>query len=228
MILSIETSTRAFSVSLYKDGQIANIELVHEIAHSQNIVHTVNFLLKSINKSVEDLSAVYAGKGPGSFTGIRVGLSYANTLFQIMGIPLLGIPSLDLLAFEEGRWYNSVISFIKSRKNEVYAAAYRQGRRVSDYLALKKDDFSYFIKENKLNLKYFFCTHGHPDHIIGLPDIRDQFPEARTQTDLDAIATGLKAWQGMQDNPDDSIFRLSERYYYPIGREVMYKFNKLT
>lgn len=149
MILSIETSTRAFSVSLYKDGQIANIELVHEIAHSQNIVHTVNFLLKSINKSVEDLSAVYAGKGPGSFTGIRVGLSYANTLFQIMGIPLLGIPSLDLLAFEDGRWYNSVISFIKSRKNEVYAAAYRQGRRVSEYLALKKDDFSFFIKENK-------------------------------------------------------------------------------
>ena len=149
MILSIETSTRAFSVSLFREGNIANIELIHEIAHSQNIVHTVNFLLKSINKSVEDLSAVYAGTGPGSFTGIRVGLSYANTLFQIMGIPLLGIPSLDLLAFEEGRWYNSVISFIKSRKNEVYTAAYRQGQKVSDYLALKKDDFSFFIKENK-------------------------------------------------------------------------------
>ena len=42
-----------------------------------------------------------------------------------------------------------MISFIKSRKNEVYAAAYKEGRRVSDYLALKKDDFSFFIKENK-------------------------------------------------------------------------------
>ena len=104
MILSIETSTRAFSVSLYKDGHIANIELIHEIAHSQNIVHTVDFLLKSINQYVKNISAVYAGAGPGSFTGIRIGLSYANTLFQIMDTPLLGIPSLDLLAFEEGRW----------------------------------------------------------------------------------------------------------------------------
>lgn len=52
-----------------------------------------------------------------------------------------------------------------------------------------------FIKENKLNLKYFFCTHGHPDHIIGLPDIRDQHPEAKVciyKTDYDDIFTGME------------------------------------
>ena len=149
MILSVETSTRAFSISFGKSHTevIASVEIIHEIAHSQNIVGSVKFLLNSVNARVSDISSVYAGIGPGSFTGIRIGLSFANTMLQTMGIPLLGIPSLDLLAFEEGRWYNPVIPFIKSRKNEVYTASYDNGERTSDYLSLKLEDFRKFIEE---------------------------------------------------------------------------------
>lgn len=162
LILSLETSTKAFSVSLFRNHkaanrddeaanrnhELANIELIHDVAHSQNIVSIVDFLLKSIDTSIKDISEIYAGNGPGSFTGIRIGLSFANTILQTMNIPLLGIPSLDLLAFDHDRWYNSVITYIKSRKNEVYTASYRNGRRTSNYLALKKEDFLNFVKEH--------------------------------------------------------------------------------
>jgi len=99
LILSIETSTKAFSVSIFQDAEIASLELLHDVTHSQNIVSAVDFLLKSINKSVSDITQIYAGMGPGSFTGVRIGLSFANTICQVRGVGILGIPSLDLLAF---------------------------------------------------------------------------------------------------------------------------------
>ncbi len=153
MILSIETSTRVFSVSLFEDSEIANIELKYDVTHSQNIVSTVEFLLRSINKSINDVDEIYTGCGPGSFTGIRIGLSFANTVYQSTGIPVLGIPSLDLLAFEGGKWYNPAVSFIKSRRDEVYAAFYNSGKRITEYLALTKQDLLKFIREkNPLSL----------------------------------------------------------------------------
>lgn len=147
MILTVDTSTKALSVSLFQEVELAHIELRHELTHSQQIVSICDFLLKRISLPLESLSAAYAGIGPGSFTGIRIGLSFVNTLSQVLRIPILGVSSLDLLAFENGRWYNSVVSFIRSRKREVYTAYYEQGSRKSDYIALEKDDFIAFLKD---------------------------------------------------------------------------------
>jgi tRNA threonylcarbamoyl adenosine modification protein YeaZ len=148
LILSFDTSTKAFSVALYSGREMVNLEIVRDTFHSQNIVGVTDFLLKSIDASIKEVSEIYAGIGPGSFTGIRIGLSFANTLLETMDIPLAGICSLDLLAFDEDRWYNAVVSFIKSRKNEVYTAAYRNARRTSEYLALEKEEFKCFIRDN--------------------------------------------------------------------------------
>jgi len=149
MILAFDTSTRAFTVALRNDQGTANLEIVHEAARSQSIVQSVDFMLKTVGLSLEDLEAVYAGTGPGSFTGIRIGLAFANALLQTKGVPLLGIPTLDLLAYEGREWYNSVVAFIRSRKGEAYAAFYRGGRRESDYLALEREDLLRFIDERR-------------------------------------------------------------------------------
>ncbi len=148
MILSIDTSTKAFSISIVQGVEIASLELLHDVTHSRNIVSAVDFLLKSINMSVSDITQVYAAMGPGSFTGIRIGLSFANTMCQVLGVGIIGIPTLDLLAFERRICYNPVIAFIKSRRQEVYTACYRGEERVTDYLALDSKDFFSFIKEN--------------------------------------------------------------------------------
>jgi tRNA threonylcarbamoyladenosine biosynthesis protein TsaB len=147
VILALETSTRAFSVALFRERLIGCVEQVHEIARSQGIVGTVARMLGGLDLTVNDLEAVYAGVGPGSFTGIRVGLAFANTLLQTRGIPLLGVPTLDLLAFQGGGWYNSGVSLLRSRRDEVYAALYRGGSRVGEYLALGKDELYRFLHE---------------------------------------------------------------------------------
>jgi tRNA threonylcarbamoyladenosine biosynthesis protein TsaB len=147
VILALETSTRAFSVALFHERVIAGVEHVHDIARSQSVVGTVARMLGDLGLAVSCLEAVYAGLGPGSFTGVRVGLAFANTLMQTRGIPLLGVPTLDLLAFESGGWYNSAVSILRSRKSEVYAALYRGGSRVGEYLALGKDELLRFLRE---------------------------------------------------------------------------------
>ena len=154
MILTVDTSTRAFSLSLFDRGELAHFELRQELAHSQQIVSVCDFLLRRLGRDVHSIQAAYAGLGPGSFTGIRIGLSFVNTLSQILDIPLLGVSSLDLLAFDGTAWYNSAVSFIRSRKNEVYAAHYEHGVRRGGYLALNHDDFRAFLRSRE------------PDHLI--------------------------------------------------------------
>jgi len=148
LILSIETSTSAFSVSIYKKRELANINFVYNAPHSQHIVKVVQFLLESIGATVKDITNICAGIGPGSFTGIRIGLSFANTLSQVLSIPIFGVTSLDLLAFENNRWNNPVIPFIRSRRNEVYTAFYKNGKKVTDYLVLNIEEFHGFIVKN--------------------------------------------------------------------------------
>jgi len=152
LILSIETSTRNFSVSIFtpekEPSELASLEISWKAPHSQNVAACVDFLLRNLGLQPEDIREVYAGIGPGSFTGIRVGLTFVNTLMQFLGVPLLGVSSLDVLAFDEGRWYNSVVALIRSRKDEYFSAFYKKAQRVSDYLVLKKEEFVLFCKNN--------------------------------------------------------------------------------
>jgi len=149
MILSIETSTKAFSVYVEEETLNANLEIVFSLTHSQSIVQTVDFIIKRIGKEVKDIKEIYVGLGPGSFTGIRVGLSFVNTLLQVLDVPIVGASSLDTLSFEIDKWKSPIIPFIRSRKDEVYTSFYKENKRVDNFKVLKIDDFLDYIYKNK-------------------------------------------------------------------------------
>jgi len=171
--LCIETSTRMLSLSLVNNSvnnrEIAKVEILAQKPYSQNIALAVDFMLKSVARKIQNISEVYAGTGPGSFTGIRVGLTFANTLHQFLGIPLLGIPTLDLLAFSSGKWYNPTIVFLKSRRDEVFCSFYCNGNRKADYMVLKMDDFRTFIEKN------------NPEFLVSTEDGFEEFGELINQ-----------------------------------------------
>jgi tRNA threonylcarbamoyladenosine biosynthesis protein TsaB len=149
MILTVETATRGFSMSLFeRDVLCAHMELVRELAHSQHIVGVFEFLLKRLNLTPTSVTTAYAGIGPGSFTGIRIGLSFVNTLSQIQSIPIAGVSSLDLLAYAQDGWYNSAVTCIRSRKNEVYTAFYREGVRKTEIVSLGSKEFPSFVEKH--------------------------------------------------------------------------------
>jgi tRNA threonylcarbamoyl adenosine modification protein YeaZ len=195
--LTVDTATRAFSLSLYQGEELAHIVLRRELAHSQQVVRVCEFMLERLELKIGEIDAAYADLGPGSFTGIRIGLSFVNTLSQILNIPLLGIPSLDLLAFGPGMWYNSAVCFVRSRRHEVYTAYYVEGERKTDYLALGGEDFHAFLGEHE------------PKHVVapeedfrelgeigGMPgEVHHAFPSSRSLYHV-ARVRGLEARRG--------------------------------
>jgi len=126
------------------------------------------------------------------------------------------------------RAYSNMIDSTDSFSNSTGDCASPESKRT-------QQQYNTWIIEGGINPttgKPFTKTETDDDHIFQYGELiwdgRAEFPEARTQANLDAIATALKAWQGMQNNPDDAIFMLSGKYYYPIGKKANYQWTELT
>jgi len=99
-ILAVETSTFSGSVALINNNQIVAHEAwAREGSHSEFLTLAVETLLKKNNFSLKQLSRLAVGLGPGSFTGIRVGVNFIRTLSYALQLPVYGLDSLQLLAF---------------------------------------------------------------------------------------------------------------------------------
>ncbi|MFN0062780.1 MAG: tRNA (adenosine(37)-N6)-threonylcarbamoyltransferase complex dimerization subunit type 1 TsaB [Myxococcaceae bacterium] len=126
MILALDTSTSTLSLALVHEGRV-----VREEAHgppkrqSDLLPGAIDSLLESENTRLTALETIVVGLGPGSFTGLRLGLATAKGLAYAAEVPLVGASSLEALALEgpEGRL---LIAAAHARKGEVYAAAYRR------------------------------------------------------------------------------------------------------
>ena len=102
LILCIETSTKNCSVSISENGKIIDsIENRNDkYSHSEELTIFISELLKNNNIDFKDLDAVAISKGPGSYTGLRIGVSTAKGLCYALDIPLLSISTLESIALE--------------------------------------------------------------------------------------------------------------------------------
>ena len=128
VILCIETATKSCSVSLSQNGKtLQTIELVSDqYSHSEKLTLFIEQILKDQQKSFSDLDAVAVSKGPGSYTGLRIGTSTSKGLCYALDIPLIGISTLKAMAFTMAIDKNSAIycPMIDARRMEVFSALY--------------------------------------------------------------------------------------------------------
>jgi tRNA threonylcarbamoyladenosine biosynthesis protein TsaB len=94
----------------------------------------VDTLFKSAGMKPEDLEAAACMKGPGSFTGLRIGYAAAKGLSLALGIPLAAVPTLDCIAHPHSAWPGLVLPSLDAKKGRFFAAFYRNGQRLGDYL----------------------------------------------------------------------------------------------
>lgn len=125
LILIIETSTAKLSVALARDGKVLASKISDEARLQASLTAPfVKEILDQAGYSVKDLDAVCVGKGPGSYTGLRVGVSTAKGLCFGAGIPLIAIGSLDALVAGSGVREGLVVPMIDARRMEVYTAVF--------------------------------------------------------------------------------------------------------
>lgn len=123
--LTIDTSNHVLGVALMKGNKVIG-EFVTNLAknHSVRLMPAVDQLMKEVDASPEQLDKIVVAKGPGSYTGVRIGLTTAKTLAWALDIPIVGVSSLKALAYQ-GRFYNSVICpFFDARRGLVYTGLY--------------------------------------------------------------------------------------------------------
>lgn len=128
LILHLETATKACSVALSRNGQLIALkeDLTAEYAHSENLTLFIQDVLKQAGLSLNDLAAVSVASGPGSYTGLRIGVSTAKGLCYALGIPLIAVDALYSLAQLAAEKYPSVnlCPVIDARRMEVFNAIY--------------------------------------------------------------------------------------------------------
>ena len=133
LILNIETATTVCSVSLARDGELLNLkESRDEKSHSTLLTVFMKDILSSSQSNMNDLDAVAVSKGPGSYTGLRIGVSVAKGIVYGTGCPLIGINTLQAMAYSVVDTSKSVdhpentlfCPMIDARRMEVYLAFY--------------------------------------------------------------------------------------------------------
>lgn len=128
LILSIETATSVCSVALHSDGNLVALKELHlDKSHSEHLIPIIKDLLTNCGKHQNDLEAIALSKGPGSYTGLRIGSSTAKGLCYALSIPLIAIPTLDGMAKRVRIPINEstlLCPMLDARRMEVYAALY--------------------------------------------------------------------------------------------------------
>lgn len=128
-ILLLETATQICSAALEKDGKIiAEIHSDEPNAHSSKLAVFIDKLLKENGLQPKELKAVCVSSGPGSYTGLRIGVSSAKGICYALGIPLLSLPTLENMAdlyFARHKDYDGLVCpMIDARRMECYTALY--------------------------------------------------------------------------------------------------------
>ncbi|HHD64250.1 MAG TPA: tRNA (adenosine(37)-N6)-threonylcarbamoyltransferase complex dimerization subunit type 1 TsaB [Desulfobulbaceae bacterium] len=128
LILSIETSTGCGSIALTRGERLlAETTTQPEVTHSRRLLGTVSWLMKAVAVEWSDLDGIGVSLGPGSFTGLRIGMAAAKGLAMAAGVPLFGVETLDALALSCSSVAEQICPVLDARKQEVYAAMYQPG-----------------------------------------------------------------------------------------------------
>ena len=125
LILAFETTAKAGSVALLEDGKLLAESYQNTgLTHSQTLMVMAEDMLKQAGKTVADVTAVAVAEGPGSFTGVRIGVAAAKGMSWGRELPCYGVSTLEAMAVSLGVYDGHVCACMDARRNQVYNALF--------------------------------------------------------------------------------------------------------
>jgi tRNA threonylcarbamoyladenosine biosynthesis protein TsaB len=135
MILAIDTSNNTLGIAIINEQEVIGEYITNlKKNHSVRVMPAIEYLLKDCGLAPANLQKIVVAKGPGSYTGVRIGVTIAKTLAWSLDIPLVGISSLEVLAAGPGRYFKGFISpLFDARRGQIYTGLYQyqNGQMVS-------------------------------------------------------------------------------------------------
>ncbi|KAB8125693.1 tRNA (adenosine(37)-N6)-threonylcarbamoyltransferase complex dimerization subunit type 1 TsaB [Gracilibacillus oryzae] len=137
-ILAIDTSNQVMGVAIYKDGQVlAEYTTNMKRNHSIGLMPAIDHIMKETDMKPDQLDRIAVAKGPGSYTGVRIGLSTAKTMAWTLNIPIVALSSLELVAYNGFGFAKYICPFFDARRGLVYTGLYEQ---TDSHLAVRKEE----------------------------------------------------------------------------------------
>jgi len=125
-VLAFDTATDVVSVAVGRNGEpLSAVQLAAGREHAERLVPMIAAVCDGAGVPLDRLAAIAVGTGPGRFTGLRVGVTTAKVMAQALAIPVVGIGSLDLIAYPLRHTRREVVAIIDARRKEVFWARYR-------------------------------------------------------------------------------------------------------
>ena len=184
-ILCIETASTNCSVALARNGKVFALkeDYSNGYSHAERLHIFIQDILTENDMQLSNLDAIAVSKGPGSYTGLRIGVSAAKGLCFSLGIPLISIATLKALAYQV-KEKALVVTMLDARRMEVYSAVFDKEREQvletsalildeNSYLEYLKNEPVYFIGSGVAKFKEI-CTHPNANFIEGkLPSAKE-------------------------------------------------------
>jgi tRNA threonylcarbamoyladenosine biosynthesis protein TsaB len=155
IMLGIDTSTMTAGVGIVEEDQVlVDLRFDVKVTYSEILMPTIDLALKTVGMKIMDLDGFSISIGPGSFTGLRIGLSTIKGLCFATGKPLTSVPSLDALASKSLFCSHQVAPLLDAKKDQVYVAIYDTSEgelhRKSEYMAIDVEDLAKKISKRTL------------------------------------------------------------------------------
>ncbi len=163
-ILAIESSAKAASAALCEDGNlISQYFQASGLTHSRTLLKMAEDLLKNLELTLSDVDAVAVARGPGSFTGLRIGVAAAKGLCWGADLPCIGVSTLEAMAWQGAGHADCVICpAMDARRGQIYNAKFRFDgetlRRLAEDRAISLDQLTGEAKKEEIS--YFFIGDG--------------------------------------------------------------------
>jgi tRNA threonylcarbamoyladenosine biosynthesis protein TsaB len=129
-LLSIDTATNSGGVAIARNSEVIGLAMLKTpLRYSENIIHYIDFLLHQLELDRDEIDCLVVTTGPGSFTGLRIGIATAKGMCQGLGRPVIGISTLEALAHRFRAVSKRVAPMIDARRQQVYGAVYETSGR---------------------------------------------------------------------------------------------------
>jgi tRNA threonylcarbamoyladenosine biosynthesis protein TsaB len=189
-ILNIETATTNCSVSLSKEGEtlVLKEDYNTNYSHAESLHMFIEDVVKTANIQLLQIGAIAVSKGPGSYTGLRIGVSAAKGLCFSLNIPLISLDTLESLAHQVSIENGLIISLLDARRMEVYSAIYNENHQQVRPIEAEIINEASFLEYLNISKVYFIgdgvekikTVINHPNAIF----IDGKFPSANEMSRL--------------------------------------------
>lgn len=219
-ILGFDTSGKTLSIAIANDEEIiAEISINSKITHSQTLMPNIEKILKEVNINIKEIDVYSFSKGPGSFTGLRIGAATAKALAYANEKKIMGISSLEILKNNYSEFRGIIVPLIDARNNRIFGSAYKSDKIIIEETS--EDIFDFLKRLTQFKEEMIFLGDGKIAHIEKIKEILgDRAIISSSKNDYPRAASICQiSLERIETNEFDNYFTITPEYLRPSQAE---------